>query len=573
MRVLGHDKPLRECVATTVAAVAGLVLFGAIAVHAGLTKYYSIDEFMHAHAAWLVGRGAVPYRDFFDFHFPLLYQVLGLVWTVLPDDPEKVRFLRGVLLVFVALLLAAAALVNRRERRPAVLLAPLLALSISPFVVRATEIRHDTLAFALYLGAVAVLFVESLNPRARGALSGILVVLAVWGSQKVLMYGLPFGLLIGVEAWRGVRRGGPSTLGSRSAFVAGAGVTLSSLGLYLVATGSGRAFFDCAVRGALRWQSDYPPFPWTQVVAPVGDGWGWLLPFAILGAGFSAVSLARGRTLAPTAGEIILLASFATSFLYVVALPAPYEYNLIPFFVFLAIFAARGLSEALYRLFPAGAAAVAVAAVVFLVTAEIRVWERTAETNEGQHRVLADIGVLTAPRDVAYDNSGSFVARPSASYYFYTDAPMRARFGAFLEREIPKAILESGAVLAVRDARYDVLSPGLKEFLRSHFQPFSGDLWLWGQRFRSRGTGRMTGSFLAVRDGRFFVTPADFLSHGELLIDDVRVSAPVLELRKGVHRIEWECNPGSDFYLLWLPRDGRTWTPQPQEPPRFSRVL
>ena len=42
-----------------------------------LFKSYALhgfrDEFQYAHAAWLVSKGAVPYRDFFDHHFPLLY--------------------------------------------------------------------------------------------------------------------------------------------------------------------------------------------------------------------------------------------------------------------------------------------------------------------------------------------------------------------------------------------------------------------------------------------------------------------------------------------------------------------
>ena len=560
-------------VAALVAAAAGLALFAVTAVHAGLTKYYSIDEFMHAHASWLVGRGRVPFRDFCDFHFPLLYQALGLVWAALPDDPENIRVLRGAMLVAVALLLGAAAVLNRREGRLAALLAPALALSIPPFVARATEIRHDTLAFALYLAALAVLTVGRPGPRARGALSGLLLVLAVWASQKVLMYGAPFGLLLAVEVLRGTRRRGPSPLGSRKAFAAGAGGALAVLAGYLAFTRSGPAFFEYAIWWALRWQADYPPFPWTRDLAPVADRWAWLLVLGAVGVAFSAAALARGRTTAPAGVEAVLLGSLATSFLFFWSLSAPYEYNLVPFFGLLAVFAARGLSGAVRRLSTAGAVALGVAVLCFLVPAWLGVRERTADSNAAQHDVLAEIGALTSPDDVAYDNSGSYVARPSASFYFYTDAPMRARLGPLLEREIPKAILDRGAVLAVRDARFDVLSATLQQFLRTHFQPLSGDLWLWGQRFRAEAEGRAAGSFTAVVDGRYFVSPPDTLSKGTLRIDGVPVTAPAFDLRKGERRLEWDGAPGADFFILWLPRNGRIWTPRPDEPRRLSRIL
>ena len=41
-------------------------LFAERAFRIALERYYSIDEFQYAHAGWLVSRGAVPYRDFFD---------------------------------------------------------------------------------------------------------------------------------------------------------------------------------------------------------------------------------------------------------------------------------------------------------------------------------------------------------------------------------------------------------------------------------------------------------------------------------------------------------------------------
>src|SRR5581483_7929587 len=83
----------------------------------GLRKSFSIDEFQYAHAAWLVAHGSVPYRDFFEVHFPLVYQALAPVFAVLGDDPRAVLGLRIAMLGFLALACFGAAGINRREGR------------------------------------------------------------------------------------------------------------------------------------------------------------------------------------------------------------------------------------------------------------------------------------------------------------------------------------------------------------------------------------------------------------------------------------------------------------------------
>src|SRR3954470_12562395 len=42
-------------------------------------REFDIDELEHAHAAWSVGSGSVPYRDFFEHHGPALYLLLAPV--------------------------------------------------------------------------------------------------------------------------------------------------------------------------------------------------------------------------------------------------------------------------------------------------------------------------------------------------------------------------------------------------------------------------------------------------------------------------------------------------------------
>jgi hypothetical protein len=112
----------------------------------------------------------------------------------------------------------------------------------------------------------------------------------------------------------------------------------------------------------------------------------------------------------------------------------------------------------------------------------------------------------------------------------------------------------------------------VKTFLDEHFQPVDGDLALWGQRYDVPASGRLDGSFLAVRHDRYFVNPPEALALGSLTIDGQPVRTTQLRLAKGAHRIAYVGPPGT-FELLWLPRDGRQWQPQRGLKPTLSRLF
>ena len=78
-------------------------------------KYYSIDEFQYSHAAWLFSKGAFPYKDFFEHHFPFSYQLLSIPFLFLDDNPNNIIFLRILMLPFVAIILLSSYLVNSKH--------------------------------------------------------------------------------------------------------------------------------------------------------------------------------------------------------------------------------------------------------------------------------------------------------------------------------------------------------------------------------------------------------------------------------------------------------------------------
>lgn len=554
---------------------AALAWFAFQAAWLALGKYFSIDEFQYAHAAWLVGRGAVPYRDFFEVHFPLVYQALAPVFALLGDDPRLIVLLRAGMLGFLALACLGAAATNRDRGRIAMLLAPLFLLALPAFVTLATEIRPDAAAFALFVTALGVLRVERLGDRGSAFASGLLAVGSVWGSQKAALYGAVFPAALVLDLASRVRRGAirpRPLLRSPIAFAAGGAAGAAAIAVYLTATGSWSAWWAWCFAWAAEHQRHYPGFGFRRYLDPILLDSIWLFALGALGlAGTLRQLWSRGRD-ARHDPDLLVVAALGTTFASFALQRAPYPYSLLPFLGVAAILAGRGAAILLHAASPLLRAGAAVLLLAVLATQSATLLTFVSASNRGQLATLARIGELTSAQDAAYDNSGGYVSRPHAYRYFYTDSYLREALAETLAREVPAAILESGAVAHLIDLRFDTLPDSLRDFLRAHFQPLDGDLALWGQRYRVPADGALDAGFLAVRDDRYFVSPADALDRGELTIDGEAVREPVFALGKGAHAIAYRGAPG-DIEILWLPRNGERWTPRRGLPPAFSRLF
>jgi hypothetical protein len=331
------------------------------AARLALHKSFSIDEFQYAHAAWLVARGQVPYRDFFEVHLPLVYQVLAPVFWFTGDSPLSVLALRAAMLVPLVGTCVAAASLNRKQGPGAMLLAPVLLLATPPFVTFATEVRPDPLAFALFLGALALLAAKPSSGKAFGA--GALLVAAVWGSQKVLFYGGLVGLVLaGDTVLRRGRR--PALLPSPGAFLAGAGAVLALLAAYLTVTRSWAAGWHWCFAWAADHQRHYPGFSWREYLVPVWKAHPWLFTLAALGL---ASTVRRWQD-----PDLLLVVALPATFGAYALQQAPFPYSLLPFLGLLALFAARGVAAGLGALTSPVGKAVGASAVLAVLTVELR---------------------------------------------------------------------------------------------------------------------------------------------------------------------------------------------------------
>jgi hypothetical protein len=536
-----------------------------------LERYYSIDEFQYAHAGWLVSRGAVPYRDFFQHYMPLLYQSLAVPFLFLNSDPTAMRALRVIAFPIVLWIAYSCYRINSSSDGAWAFLTPMFLLSINAFVTRAVELRPDGYATALFFSAIALLSGGKPVSRRRAFLAGALAGASFLASQKALYYCLAFVVALAIDVVPNRRRR-RFLLGDPAGFVAGAAAVLFAFAIFLTATRAWPGWVEHAVRWSIYHQRHYYGFPFARTFVPVFLENRFLFLLALIGLAVSFRRMFASGRAGVTPEDVLPVLALGSTFASFALTRAPHVYCLVPFFPALCVFSARG-AVALGRRSTAGRAAPVLRIALALVLASelVEAYQRldvaTMNRNDYQQATLARVAALTREDEPVFDNSGAAVARPHVLFHYYGDDLHLHLRAKELESQAPAEMLRKGCVLVLFERRFVVLPPKLLAFISENYQPYDGDLRLWGRRYRIEGR-QLKDQFYAIRDGRYFVSPASALDDGKLLIDGRRVLSSTFTLTRGMKSVEYS---GSEpqIYLLWLPANGVRYTPRPGLPPRF----
>lgn len=554
-------------IAAGILAAAGLLIFFLFNQHLRLSldKEYSIDEFQYAHGGWLISKGEVVYRDFFEHHHPLIHQLIAGAFLFLDDDPNNIVYLRLLMLPFLLLTLAASWRVAAGEddESRASILAPLFVLMVPSYSMMATEIRPDPLAFALFLAAVAILYARRPSPAIRGFLSGVLLVAAFWGTLKVVYYGLVFPAAF-VADLVALRKGKDRfLLGRPLAFLAGVAAGALPIAVYLTVTRSWGAWFEWSIEWSFVHQRHYPGFFWTRNFASLFAISFWLFPLAVLGVVATVKRLKKDEA----TPDLLLLGMLGTTLASFVWQSAAYLYSLVPFTVIWCVFAARGVAAAIRWLRSGRGAPVYVAALLLLGFAvEVGrsregIEKLLAHGNVQQHAVLGRLNQLTRPDEPVLNISGGQITRPSVHFFYFFEAVVRELKHDVFAYEFPRSMMERGCIAYMPSDRFARLPEPLRRFLLENFQPYDASLWFWGRRWEV--SGELQAEFRAVRDGSYFVWPPQAATRGELVVGGQRVVTPVFPLAAGVYDVRYR-GEERELYLVWLPADGRPFVPRPE---------
>ena len=551
-------------------------------VRLAIFKYYTIDEFQYAHASWLVSKGNVPFRDFFDHHFPLIYQLLALPFCYLDNNPANTIYLRIIMILFVLIIVISIYIINAKSDYLSGIIAPLLLLAVATFSGRATEIRPDTVAFSLFIAAIALLYFIK-KPASKGFLVGLLIIFSLWGSQKVFYYGLVFliGFIIDV-IWN--RRHGNENylLGKPSMVVLGSLTGLVPIFLYLTVTQSWSEWYFWCIKWAFIHQQEYQGFSWTQYFIPFLFDYWWLFPFAFIGIVYTIDNIIKKSNYPWGNPDLILLGALLTSFISYAIQTAPFSYSLIPFVAILATFSARGVAWAFracwkwYAKKMTGALALYVALCIFillsLINSNAKISNLIALDNSYQEEIFTKINDLTNQDDTIYDNSGGYVTRPHVYYFFYTDSLLRHKLKNYIAQQVPQALLKSRCVMVLQDIRFQGLPESLKKFIDNHFQPYNGDIRLWGQKYQIYPPQTLESEFYAIKNGKYFIQPLSALEEGDFYIDGKKITKPFFVLEEGHRKIRY-IGKAKEFFILWLPKNNQPYYPRFNLPANFSKLL
>lgn len=144
------------------------------------------DEPQHAHVAWSIAQGQVPYRDVFDNHGPLFALLYAPLMHRLGERADILWWLRLAVVPWYVVALFATWRLARRLYPPAVAGAAVLLVALmQEFFIKTGQFRTDDAWAALWLGALAL---AATSRRSVGGwlLAGVSVGAALSISQKTV---------------------------------------------------------------------------------------------------------------------------------------------------------------------------------------------------------------------------------------------------------------------------------------------------------------------------------------------------------------------------------------------------
>ncbi|HLK93820.1 MAG TPA: glycosyltransferase family 39 protein [Polyangia bacterium] len=453
-----------------------------------VVRAFDNDEFEHAHAAWNVSRGLLPYKDFFEHHTPWHYFALSPLfrWFAADRSFDAARhFLISARLVSLALTMLAAVLVFLVGRLGATrrtgLIACLLFLAQPVLIHKTLEIRPDVPALTFFVGALWSLRRALLAPQ-RPTLArlgwflcgGLCLGGAVMCTQK-LLFALP-GVFLGLGLW--VLGGGRRAWASRAAaiLVVLAGVALPALctWLWFTAHGGGRQFVydNFLLNARWRWRTG------RHVLVLLRSSWPVFL-LGLVGAGEALFGRRAGRR---DDGDVLLLCALLGLVAGAFVVPAAYEQYYLPPLTIACLFAARGLSLLLERSRHRERSWLVVAAILpLLIWPALDVRSALDRRSDVEMARLRFVFAHTSPDQPVLDGwLGTNVFRPAPLYYNFMHRELLVSMTDG-ERDAYLDALTTGRArpaLIAMDDELRALGPRFLAFVRDHYVSDDGVFYL-----------------------------------------------------------------------------------------------
>ncbi len=521
---------------TLCACVALVVL--AVAIRAGVVMHAVLDpdESEHLNAAWLVGQGHVPYRDFWDHHMPFFYYVFAPVTWWSGERPLVYFLARAVMSLTAG---ATLLLVYRLARRvsPTVALAAVGLLAILPrFVEKTTEVRPDVPALVAWLGAMLAL----VRWREQGR------PVWLWGAGFALGVATAFNLktvygglgalaaaaLASAAAGPGASR---RVLGASGRLIGGFVVVPAGMAAWLWLTGGVSAIvaFVVEVGGANLRFVDFG-MQWPVDHAGLG-----FLGLALGGLGLTLRRERWGVLTHPAHGPLVVPLLTISIILALPTTPGVAKHAWLPVLAGLAIYAGIAIAALLETSAAAGPRLrwplLWAALVVGVgVPAGHGVQSALHRANDEQQRVMRLELTETCPGEPVLDGTVLAVFRPPAHRYRTLISGVRlwiAR-GAVSEAVLIDDLTRTRPRVAYPDVRVRAVV-GMYDFVKRHYVAQPDGLWRLGARVAvSAGSGPSQAAVELLAPGWYRLVSSPGLT---IAIDGTLAPARLIHLTAGPH--------------------------------------
>ncbi|MEX1827358.1 ArnT family glycosyltransferase [Luteibacter sp. CQ10] len=448
------------------------------------------DEPQHAHVAWSIAQGAIPYRDVFDNHGPLFSTMYSVLLSALGERPDILWCLRLAVVPWYALVLVATWFIARRLHSRGVADATTLLVGLFPIVfIKSGEFRTDDVWAALWLSGTSIAVLARERPW-RWLSSGLMFGAALSVSQKTLPLAA-IAIAVATAIWAVPWRANGRVASTNAlALLAGVVVVPGAFVLWLVS------------------HHDTAP-AWYDIVAynlaPTGvSGHPWhLVGYLLVALGALACTAWRARQANATARWRAFLGVHALLFMLMIwiAWPLPTEQDFLPV-IPMAVLSLVGLVDRA-TVVPAKGRVALVSVVALaegaLVIRHAPPWHDALAGFQSQMRVVL---ACTTPADTLMDaKSGSiFRRRP---YYPVIESLARQRFqSGRLPDDIAAALVANHTMTALDD-RYP---PAAQAFIERHYRPGTAGVRMAGLSLvpsagRQRFDLDLAGDYV-VTDGR-----------------------------------------------------------------------
>jgi hypothetical protein len=155
---------------------------------------FFMDTFEHIHSSWLVSTGAVPYRDFFQHHHPLLWYLFSPLTQLFYRNVNIIYIARfvAVLGYWCTLFLMYKVVINQTHSKTAGKFAVLFSLSIPLLWQDMENLRPDIFMYVFILLGVLLFFQYLDGKKNRLVWSYLCWVIAFLFLQKAAICGVGF---------------------------------------------------------------------------------------------------------------------------------------------------------------------------------------------------------------------------------------------------------------------------------------------------------------------------------------------------------------------------------------------